>query len=98
MGWKDELITANEKLDRLTKLLVVISRKVEDVERKVDHQSRSSDRMADRLIEMAMVNKNMGREAVSHRRALEEETPSDLWQDTPETEWPPKGHDALTMP
>lgn len=108
MSWKDEIIS---KLHNLEKMVQVLSgqiarnsKKTEDlrimVEQSEKTRSRSADRMADRLIEMALVNQGMGREAAAHRRSLDEgtEKEGDPWQDLLETQWPPSGTDEVHMP
>ncbi len=64
----------------------------------------STDRMADRLIEMAMVHRGSAQSASVHRNAARLERPSempeatdDAWAET-QDDWPPKGHDTLNMP
>lgn len=94
-----------DKLDLMTRHLGTLqaavmegNRKLEALRTVVELQSKSAEKMADRLIQMAMVNQGMGREAAGHRRAQQDETPesgSDLWAN--EEEWPPPGCDTLTM-
>ena len=111
MSWKDDLTTIVEQQTKMVRLLQVLqgqvainSKRIESMRVLMDgqmkNQSRSADRMADRMIEMAMVNSGKATEAASHRRTLGETLPeaTDLWQDSPETAWPPPGHDALAMP
>ena len=85
---QSQLVTQSKKLDALRV----------QVESMVKNKGESADRMADRLIEMAMVNKGLGRDASVHRRYVQDDKPADLWQESPDTEWPPKGHDAISMP
>lgn len=110
MSWKEDLATLVDRVDHLDKVMkylhatmTVQSKKIDQlirvVEAATNERGQSMDRMADRLIEMAMVNKGMSRDAAIHRRSLGEQTQvQDLWQDSPDTEWPPKGYDALSMP
>lgn len=112
MSWKETLTELDDKIGTLTRLVTSLhgqvaihSKRVEAlrvaIETSERTRSHSADRMADRLIQMAMVNKGMGRDAGIHRRAQRDEVPeeqADLWQEDPETEWPPKGLDALNMP
>ncbi len=105
MGWKEQvestsLNVASQHFDlkHLQRQQAAMNTKLDLVLKLVQEQMT---RMGDRLIEMAMVNNGMGRDAAIHRRSLTEEAstpPVDLWQDTPENEWPPKNHDALNMP
>jgi len=111
MGWKDDITTMVEQNDKITRLLMVLqgqvvinSKRIEAMrvlmDDQIKNQSRSADRMADRIIEMAMVNSGRSVEAASHRRTLQETPPegTDLWEDNPETQWPPPGCDAVQMP
>lgn len=112
MGWKETLVSLEEQVTRMNGMLRVMqgqtalnTKKIEAlrvaVETSEKTRGQSADRMADKLIEMAMVNQGLGRDAAIHRRSQTIETPeqpSDMWQDTPGTEWPPKGCDALNMP
>lgn len=111
MGWKDDLAALVEQTTRAAKLLQVLhgqialnTRRLEEMkivmESQIGDQSRSADRMADRMIEMAMVRQGSPEMAATHRRTLSEKRPEgvDLWQDNPETAWPPPGHDAISMP
>lgn len=112
MSWKDDLTSLLETTSHLEKMMKLLQTQMALQSKKLDHLQRtveaaeknkgqSADRMADRLIEMAMVNKGMTYDAATHRRSLGQQTPpelNDLWQDSPETEWPPKGYDAVRMP
>lgn len=108
MSWRDDIIS---KLDSLEKMIQVLSgqiahnsKKTEDlrimVEQSEKTRSRAPDRMADRLIEMAMVNQGQSATAAGHRRSLDESTEKegDPWQDSPDTQWPPPGCDVVSMP
>jgi len=111
MSWKDDITKMVEQQDTIERLLRVLqgqialnSRKIDALKVIVDNQivtqSRAADRMADRMIEMAMVNRGATVEAASHRRTLDEKPVegADLWQDSPDTQWPPPGCDAVNMP
>ncbi|KKN17687.1 hypothetical protein LCGC14_0963460 [marine sediment metagenome] len=105
MGWKEDLKEIGIRTQGLQTHLGMLDRRQIMMNRKIDLVVKSIQdqmtRMGDRLIEMAMVNNGMGRDAAIHRRSLNEdpkESPSDLWEDNSETEWPPRGCDALNMP
>ncbi len=111
MGWKEDLAHIVEDNERTQKLLIVLqgqmamsNKKIEAMrvllDEQIKNQSRAADRMADRIIEMAMVNQGGAREAAAHRRTLDEKPVEgeDLWQDDPNTQWPPPGCDAVSMP
>lgn len=76
------------------------NRKLEALRTVVESQSKLADKLADKLVQMAMVNQGMGREAAGHRRAATEPSSvdEDLWKDEKHAEWPPPGHDSITMP
>lgn len=111
MGWKDDLKELGEKADTIIRMIQVVqgqaainSKRIEAMRVVLDGQmklqGRAADRMADRIIEMAMVNGGSPVAAASHRRTLDEKPTEgeDLWQDSPETQWPPPGSFAVTMP
>ena len=76
--------------------------------------NRRTERMADRIIELAMVNRGDGQSAVAHRRMSGVDSipsnlnsklhsPQDLWGNAPVEEeeedvWPPKGFDIVPSP
>ena len=109
MSWKDDMVEMVKHLEKTIRVLqaqitiqgkriIALRQFVGDAEK---NRGQSADRMADRLIEMAMVNTGESRDAAIHRRSLGETVPpeqGDLWQESPETEWPPKGCDAVNMP
>lgn len=111
MSWKEDLTKIVEQNEKLMHMMAVIqgqgvlnAKRIEALKVILDSHmkgtSRSADRMADRIVEMAMVNQGKADMATAHRRTLEE-TPvegADLWQDSPETQWPPPGCDELRMP
>jgi len=111
MGWKEDLTTIvdqNRVLHKMVQLLqgqtAINGKRIENLkvllDEQVKNQSRAADRMADRMIEMAMVNTGRSVEAASHRRTLAEPQPgvSDLWEENPSDQWPPPGCDAVQMP
>ena len=112
MSWKDDLTNLVEVVNRLEKRVKVLQAQIAVYGKQIDalrqvvgsvekNGGQSADRMADRLIEMAMVNTGESRDAAIHRRSLGETVPpeqGDLWQESPEDEWPPKGCDAVRMP
>lgn len=109
MSWKDDLQQIIKQTDTLGHMLKVIqgqgvlnAKRIEALKVMIDSQikgaSRSADRMADRMIEMAMVRQGKPEMAATHRRVLDENPEgTDLWQDSPETQWPPPGCDAVRM-
>jgi len=108
MSWKESLAELGTKMDMMIRHLGTLqasvmhyTKEIKALQEAVARGNKSADRMADRLIEMAMVNKGMGRDAAIHRRSLSDDTPSeqqDLWQESPEEEWPPKGFDSINIP
>jgi hypothetical protein len=112
MNWKEQIEKMSEQMETVTKLLRVLqgqtainSKRIEAmrviVEQAEKTRSHAADRMADRMIEMAMVNQGKAVEAVSHRRSLEEGSQreeGDPWQDSPDTQWPPPGCDVISVP
>lgn len=111
MSWKEQIEKIAEDVRGTAKMLRVLqgqtainSKRIEALRVMIEQvektRSRSADRMADRLIEMAMVNQGGAAVAASHRRSLNEELPesTDHWQDSPEIQWPPPGCDAMDMP
>jgi len=111
MSWKDDLTNLVEQQEQVVHLLKVLqgqtvlnAKRIDALrvlmDNQIKDQNRSADRMADRMIEMAMVNQGHTTAAASHRRTLDEKPAegADLWQDSPETQWPPPGCDAVNMP
>lgn len=111
MSWKDDLSNIVEQNKKLMHMVAVIqgqevlaAKRMEALKVIIDQQikgaSRSADRMADRMIEMAMVQNGSPEMAATHRRTLDEslEAEADLWQDSLDTQWPPPGCDELRMP
>lgn len=105
MSWKEDVSSKLGTLERMVKVMAgqtaLNSKRIEAmrvmIEQSDKTRSRAADRMADRMIEMAMVNQGKAVEAAAHRRSLEEgsEELGDPWQDSPETQWPPPGCDEL---
>lgn len=107
MSWKDDLIAqgkANENLLRVMGgQLALNAKRLTELKAVIDQsertRSRSADRMADRLIEMAMVQGGNSPVAASHRRSLEENpVKDDDWGKPEEDQWPPPGCDVVEMP
>lgn len=98
------------QLEKLSVQIEALHRKIELYERDLTHDlcrieeelSRSQDaytKMADRLVQMAMVQRGDTRGAVAHRtqeRAEKQVPEVEVFQ--PEDEWPPKGTDAMMAP
>ena len=112
MSWKDdlkdlkELVTLQGAQIRLTTgHLALCLKRLTDLRATIDQmqksQSRAVDRMADRMIELAMVNQGDSRAAAGHRRSLNEDDhpadTNDLWKNAGD-DWPPPGCDAVSMP
>jgi len=112
MSWKDDLKRVVETLDLVTTQLKVTigqnalnDKRMIEVKAQLDAmqktQARAVDRMADRMIELAMVNQGDSRSAAGHRRSLDEndhvEDTNDLWRNTGD-DWPPPGCDEVRMP
>ncbi len=111
MSWKDDIVTMVEQNSRIAKLLQVLqgqtainSKRIEAMrvllDGQIKNQSRAADRMADRMIEMAMVNNGKADMAATHRRTLDEKDMegADPWQDSLDTQWPPPGCTEIKMP
>lgn len=104
MSWKDDIKDTVARMDLLMKEIVILYQRIEKLEttlgRQVADQSRAADRMADRMIEMAMVRQGAPDMAATHRRTLDEKPVegTDLWQDSPEEQWPPPGCTEVRMP
>lgn len=110
MSWKDDLTKLVEQNEMFGKQLQDLRERIQVtnqsiaglkilVEKRAINQDRAADRMADRMIEMAMVKQGSPDMATAHRRTLDESSQegADLWQDNPETQWPPPGCDAIDM-
>ena len=106
MDWKGTLLEGQADILKALKIvqaqLVAQGKEIRTLRAQMElvakNKGESAERMADRLIEMAMVNKGLGRDASIHRRYVKDDKPEDLWQDTPEKPWPPPGCDELRMP
>lgn len=97
-GMLDSIIRFMNALDLAA---VQTNKRLEALQATVESQNKLIDKLADRLIQMAMVKQGMGREAAGHRRSEQTSgtaVDDDLWTEEKEGEWPPPGHDALTMP
>ncbi len=92
---KEHLGAFTRHLITLQEIVMEGTRKVEALRVTVEVQDRLVDKLSDKLVEMAMVNQGMGREAASHRRSQtveNEPSPPDadeLWD---------AGCDVITMP
>lgn len=69
----------------------------------IERENKLSARMADKLIEMAMVQQGAFREAVGKSRSVALDPASQQAQNTDddwreEEEWPPKGCDVMNVP
>ena len=111
MSWKDDLVAialevteARTEIFRVKRLEASLHAKIDGLILTVGMlektYSRAADRMADRMIEMAMVRQGAPGMAATHRRTLQEtpEEGADPWQDSPDSQWPPPGCDAVNMP
>ncbi len=92
-----------EKLNKVIHSIAILqasvmegTRRIEAMSLVVDTQGKLVDKLSDKLVEMAMVNQGMGREAASHRRSQTVEDPippldssDELWDE---------GCDVITMP
>lgn len=106
MSWKDDLrdVSAMSKqnfhrLAAMEKRQEVMNTKLDLIQRLVQDQVA---KMADRVIEMAMVQQGGLSDANSHRRVagLDDKIPEateDIWADEKD-DWPPPGCAALEMP
>lgn len=77
---------------------------------RIEESNRRSERMADKLIEMAMVRVGDSAAAVSHRRSIVPDSipqafnsrpNSNMWGEPipePEDVWPPEGFDEIPTP
>jgi TolA-binding protein len=105
MKWKETV----EELPKLVKTLMAQvaaqSKRLERIEAQLQdlhrEKSQSVEQMADRLIEMSMVQRGESREANMHRRTtpgISQNEPSNLWGDLPdEAQWPPKNVDVVVQ-
>jgi hypothetical protein len=105
MKWKETV----EELPKLVKTLMAQvaaqSKRLERIEAQLQdlrrEKSQSVEQMADRLIEMSMVQRGESREANMHRRTTpgtSQNEPSNLWGDLPdEAQWPPKNVDVVVQ-
>ncbi len=111
MGWKSDLEAIALEVTETRTEVARVKRLEASLHAKIDRliltvgmlektYSRAADRMADRMIEMAMVRQGAPGMAATHRRTLQEtpEEGADPWQDSPETQWPPSGCSVVNMP
>lgn len=102
----------NEQLDGIEKTLALMQRQMVGLDLKLNkvtnhldrmaaEKNEAATRMADRLIEMSMVNQGGLRDATTHRNVTKSDTipeaTGDPWAEE-QDEWPPKGTDAIMMP
>lgn len=113
MSWKEDIakmVEQNDMIERLLRLLqgqvAINSKRIEAVrvllDGQIKNQSRSADRMADRMIEMAMVNQGKPTEAAVHRTRSDNAFSSqDAWavgsEQNPDDVWPPAGCDSMEL-
>lgn len=84
------LTTFNSRLGRLENLVATL----------VNQRAESVDKMADKLIEMAMVNGGHARGASLHRQVARPEQPDEVvdnWAEVAD-DWPPPNSDVMNMP
>ena len=110
MNWKDTIeviektirtvlaqgLANGKKLQRIEEQLQRIEEQLQRLHRE---KNQSVEQMADRLIQMSMVQRGESREASVHRRTApgtSQEEPSNLWGELPdEAQWPPKGVEVV---
>ena len=114
MGWKEDIGSLLDKVDSLSntvKILVAKSYTQAQSQKRMEAQledlhrekSQAVEQMADRLIQMSMVQRGESREASVHRRTAPGHSPdgpsnSNLWGDLPdEAQWPPKNVDVVAQ-
>lgn len=113
MAWKEDIAQTRTILEANRKHLQILisqaalnTKKIEELRIIVvalaKNQSGAAERMGDRLVEMAMVQKGESPAAASHRRILKDEVEplkpaADLW-DEAQDPWPPPGCDAIRIP
>ena len=110
MNWKDMLGETSKRVADVEKLLRTVmaqelanSKKLQRIEEQLQslhrEKNQSVEQMADRLIQMSMVQRGESREASVHRRTApgaSQEEPSNLWGELPdEAQWPPKGVEVV---
>lgn len=106
MKWRETLESTYARVRIIRDEVVEVKRGQIAMNAKLDMVCRSVQdqvtRMADRVIEMAMVNQGGRSDAVKHRHVtrLDDRVPEDTgdpWAEQ-QDDWPPKGHDSLNMP
>ena len=115
MAWKETIEGLPKRVDSLERMLKFLvaqaaaqSERLERIEAQLQalyrDKSQSVEQMADRLIQMSMVQRGESREASVHRRTtpgiasslLESVGPANLWGELPdEDQWPPKNVDVV---
>ncbi len=110
MSWKEIVEELPKRIDLLEKMLDALmahgvsqDARLKRIEARLQaiHQEKSQSvgQMADRLIEMSMVQRGESQAANVHHRTTPSTTqgePSNLWGDLPdEAQWPPKGIDVV---
>lgn len=105
MSWRQEITRLVGEVDMLNVRMANVSKSLVAVNAKLDLLTKTNQeqvtKLADRLVEMAMVQNGFSTPASVHRNAARMEQPPDppgegpdLWED----KWPPDGHVAINMP
>ena len=108
MFWnkKDKSLAATRDMENALKVvaarLLTLSEQIARLQSQVDQiakiDSKSAEKMADRLIQMSMVQRGSSHDASVHRNVSRMEEPqADNWQDDGNA-WPPPGCAAIDMP
>jgi hypothetical protein len=101
-GWRERLNEIDKRTNviaaQVTALAIVVQRLASSIEDLRREHVRTCSRLADKLIELAMVNRGEAAAAVAHRRAEPVEPVDSLWDGNPETDWPPPGTTRLDIP
>lgn len=110
MNWKDMLGETLKRVEDIEKFLRTVmaqelanSKKLQRIEKQLQslhrEKNQSVEQMADRLIQMSMVQRGESREASVHRRTApgtSQEEPTNLWGELPDgAQWPPKGVEVV---
>lgn len=105
MGSKITLEILQRELEGLGRLEVAVKAEVgalrdqvSELTRKVEEANKRADRMADKLMEMAMISMGNAREAVSLRRVSEPVVNDTDWGTAEDEVWPPKGFVEVNVP
>lgn len=111
----DEMCRLCDRVDRVGGDVHDLSGRVQHLEDKMllsfkvlaERHVRLQERMADQLIQLAMVQRGDSKEAVGHRiqSRLQDEPQVDMWSEgndprrtEEEEEWPPPGYIAMSAP